>query len=136
VTNRSSSRRFDSERRPLRDFSSNRGAGTRPARCRRICPNMPPVASLFGMAVGVQPTQQTPNAGARQRDARIRSTVVEIDRVPIGFHRIATREHNVLNIPVPFVVRLWSEHPGIASNQAFFGLFKIKEREAKPIDGA
>jgi hypothetical protein len=87
---------------------------------------LPAVVSLFGMAIRIQPGQKAPNAAARQRNARIRGAIVEIDSVSVRGHRIATREHDVLNISVAFVVSFGGKHPGITSNQAFFWLFKIK----------
>src|SRR5208283_3000449 len=95
----------------------------------------PPVVSFFGMAMCIQPGQQSAYAAVRQGDTRIRGAIVKIDGVSILRHGIAARENHVLNIPMPFVVRLWGEHPGIATNQTTFGLLKIKEGQTKPIDG-
>ena len=96
---------------------------------------LPAVLTVLGMAIHVQPGQKRANAAARQRNARISGAVIEIDGVPVGGHRIATRKYDVLNISVTFVFRFGRKHPGIPSNQAFFRLFKIEEGQAEPIYG-
>ena len=88
------------------------------------------------MAIYVQPRQKTANATVRQRYARIGGTVVQIDGVPILRHGVATWKHNVLNISAAFVVRFGRKHPGVASDQAFFGLFEVKQGKTESVDRA
>jgi len=41
-----------------------------------------PVATVFGVPVGIEPTQKRADAAVRQSNTRISRTVVEIDRIP------------------------------------------------------
>ncbi len=68
-----------------------------------------------------------------QCNARIRGTVVKIDRIAIRRHRIATRKYDVLNISMTFVFRFGRKHPGIPSNQTFIRLFQIEEIISQPL---
>ena len=88
---------------------------------------LPPIMTALGMAICVEPSQQRANAAMCQGNARISGTVIEIDSVPVGRHRIATRKYNVLNISMTLVFRFGRKHPRIPSNQAFLWFFKIEE---------
>src|SRR5690242_2368254 len=81
----------------------------------RLILPLPTIVRLVGMAICVQPRQETVDAAVRQRYARIGGSVVQIDGVTIACDRVATRKHNVLDISTTFVLRFWSEHPGITS---------------------
>ena len=95
-----------------------------------------PVMSLFGVAICIQPSQQGANAAVCEGDARIRSSVVEIDSVAIRCQCVPTWEDHVLYIAAVFVVRFGRKYPGIPSYQAFFGLFEIEQGQTKPVNGA
>lgn len=84
------------------------------------------VVSLFGMAICVEPGQETADAAVGQGDARICGTVIEIDRVAVCSNGIATGKYDVLNISPALVVRFGGEHPGISTDKTLLRLFQIK----------
>ena len=86
---------------------------------------------VLGMAMGVEPGQEAADAAVRQGDAGVCGTVIEIDGVAVWGDGIATGKHNVLNISTAFVLGLRGKHPGISADQTLFGLFQIKEGQAK-----
>src|SRR5271165_1862814 len=109
--------------------------GTAPP-IQRLAVPVTPVVSMFGVAICIQPSQQSPNAAVCESDARIRSSVVEIESVAVRCQRVPTWKDHVLHIAAVFVVRFGRKYPGIPSNQAFFGLFEIEQGQTKPVDGA
>jgi hypothetical protein len=91
---------------------------------------------MFAISVGIKPIEQRAQAGASERNGAVRSSAVNIDRIAIGVHRVSTREHDIVNVAVAFVVGLWAKDPRIASQQAFVRAFKIEQRQAQPIETA
>ncbi len=92
-----------------------------------------PVAEMFRMAVGFEPCEQCADAAMRERDARIRSAIIKIDRVSIGRDCVSTWKHNVLHVSLAFVFRFGRKHPRIAAHQAFFRLHRYR-RARVPAD--
>lgn len=76
----------------------------------------PSIMRLFRMPIRVQPRQEIPNTAVCQRNARIGSTIVEINGVPIRSQRIAARKHHVLHIAMTFIFRFRRKHPRIPPN--------------------
>lgn len=90
--------------------------------------------TMFGVAIGVQPGQKTPNTAVRQRDARIGGTIVEIDGVPIRGQRIAARKHHVLDVAMAFIFTLQAQ---TSKNPPESGIFLAAQgrREPAPAGG-
>jgi hypothetical protein len=65
-----------------------------------------PVATVFRVAVAIEPAQKGANAAARQGNTGIGSSVIEIDRVAVGGHRVATRKDDILDIAMTLILRL------------------------------
>jgi hypothetical protein len=88
--------------------------------------SVPHSLAPFATSIGVQPLQQRAHAGPGQGDRAIRSSVVHVDRVTVGIHRVSTGEYDVVNITVALVLRLWPEDPGVSAQQTLLGILKIK----------
>ena len=86
--------------------------------------------------MGVQPIQQRTHAGPSQRDRAVGSSVVDIECVAIGVHRVSAREDDVVDVAVAFVVGFRAKDPRISSQQAFFRILKIEERHTQPVQTA
>jgi hypothetical protein len=81
------------------------------------------------MAVGIEPAQEGAYATVCQSNTGIGSPVIEIDRVTVSGHCVATRKDNVLDIAMTLILRLRREHPGIAADQTLIRLLKIEESQ-------
>jgi hypothetical protein len=72
-----------------------------------------PVATVFGVSVGIEPTQKKADAAVRQSYTGISRTVVEIDRIPVCPDGVAAGKYYVLDVSVKL-----SKHPRVSSDQA------------------
>src|SRR5208283_977262 len=91
------------------------------------------VSPALATSVVIQPIQQCSNAATRQGDRAIRSSVIDIEGVAVGFNRVSTGEHNIVNVSVPFVLCLWAKDPGVSTRQALLWILKIEQGETQSV---
>ncbi len=63
----------------------------------------------------VKPLEHPANTARRERDARIRRTLIQPDGVAIGGNGAAAREDDVVHIAVNLVWFFWSKKPLVAA---------------------
>src|SRR2546430_15204201 len=124
--------KFSPRKRPKSGFGLGPGNHTH-RRLRKLTMSLPSLMGLLGVAIFIEPRQKVSNASVRQRDTGVRSTVVEVDGVPVFPNCIAARKHDVLYISISLVLRLRREHPRITSHQTLLWLFQIEKSQSKSV---
>src|SRR3990172_2563916 len=70
------------------------------------------------LPVHVEPAQHFGDAPGRERHARVRGPLVEIDRVAVGTNGVAARKRHVADVAVALVLGLGTEHPFVTTEEA------------------
>jgi membrane-associated phospholipid phosphatase len=66
-------------------------------------------------SVGIQPIEQRANASSSQGNRAVSSSVVNVEAVAIGVHRVPAGKHNIIDVAVALVVGLGPKDPRISS---------------------
>src|SRR6266496_3429789 len=70
-------------------------------------------------SIGIQPIQQGANTAAGQGNRAVSCSVINIDGVSIGVHRVSAWEHDIFDVAIALVLGLRPKDPRVASQQAF-----------------
>src|SRR5436189_6396192 len=101
----------------------------------RPCAYAPSSPVLFA-PMPVQPSEDLADAAGRHRDARVRGTVIEVQRVAVTTDGGAAGKGHVGDVSMLLVGRLRSEDPFVAPQKQALGMFEIEQGHSEPVETA
>ena len=96
----------------------------------------PALAGAVATSIGIQPIQQRAHTGPSQGNGAISGSVVNVDGVAIGVHRVSARKHDIIHVAVALVLGLRPEDPRIAAQQTLFRVLQIEQGQAQGDTGS
>src|SRR5260221_9203790 len=87
-------------------------------------------------SIGIQPSEQRANARPRQGNRAVSGSIVKINGVAIGVHRISARKYNIIDVAVALVLGLWPKDPRIPSQQTLGWILKVEQGQSQSIQTA